>query len=156
MDLWWAWPCVVAYSEVALGLVFRQLVCWWVGMYPCPVVSCSAWGTKELAPADYWVLLLLGGARCWQKWSKLSAASISSVHVGDTIYLTPYMSPIYLTPVSMSPRWAAVAPDSPGDSPRPTGRSGLGSYQIIAFALCPSASEILCTFFNTLLIGEFL
>ena len=33
-------------------------------------------------------------------------------------------------------------PASPGDSPRPAGRSG--SYQITVFVLGPSAHEILC------------
>ena len=32
----------------------------------------------------------------------------------------------------------------PGDSPRPAGRCSPGSYQITAFALGPSAHEILC------------
>lgn len=32
---------------------------------------------------------------------------------------------------------------SPGDSPRPTGRSGPGSYEVTAFALAPSAHETL-------------
>ena len=35
-------------------------------------------------------------------------------------------------------------PASPQDSPRPAGRSSPGSYQITAFALGPSACEILC------------
>ena len=35
-------------------------------------------------------------------------------------------------------------PASPQDSPRPAGRSSPGSYQIAAFALGPSACEILC------------
>ena len=35
-------------------------------------------------------------------------------------------------------------PTSLGDSPRPAGRSGPASYQIIAFDLGPRACEILC------------
>lgn len=37
---------------------------------------------------------------------------------------------------------------SPGASPRSAGRSGLGSYQIFAFALGPSKHEILCASFK--------
>ena len=39
-------------------------------------------------------------------------------------------------------------PASPGDSLRPAGRSGLGSYQITAFALVPGACEVLCAPFK--------
>ena len=35
-----------------------------------------------------------------------------------------------------------------GDSPRPAGKSGPGSYQITAFALSPRACDILCTPFK--------
>ena len=40
-------------------------------------------------------------------------------------------------------------PASPGDPPRPAGRSGPGSYQITVFALGPSVCEILCALFKT-------
>ena len=42
-----------------------------------------------------------------------------------------------------------ATPTSPGDSPRPAGRSGPGSYQSIAFALHPGEWEILCTPFKS-------
>ena len=35
-------------------------------------------------------------------------------------------------------------PTSPGDPPRPPGRSGLGSYEVTVFALGPSVHETLC------------
>ena len=40
-------------------------------------------------------------------------------------------------------------PTSPGDSPRPAGRSGPVSYRIIAFALGPIVREILCMPFKS-------
>ena len=40
-------------------------------------------------------------------------------------------------------------PTSPGDSSRPAGRSGPGSYQITAFALGPRVHEILCAPFKS-------
>ena len=41
-----------------------------------------------------------------------------------------------------------LTPTSPGDSPRPAGRSGPGAYQITAFALGLGACEILCASFK--------
>ena len=38
---------------------------------------------------------------------------------------------------------------TPGDSPRPAGRSGLGSYHITAFTLSPGACESLCVQFKS-------
>ena len=35
-------------------------------------------------------------------------------------------------------------PASPGDPPRPAGKSGPGSYEVTAFALGPSVRETLC------------
>lgn len=50
-----------------------------------------------------------------------------------------------------APRGATIAPHptSPGDSPRPAGRSGIGSYQIATFALGPGAYEVLCVPFES-------
>ena len=54
------------------------------------------------------------------------------------------ISQIWLPPNMAAPgvhvsRVREPAPASPGDSPRPAGRSDSGSYQITAFALGPSA-----------------
>ena len=69
----------------------------------------------------------------------------TSVHTVET-------SQIWLTPMSTSPGWVSATSPNPvplGDSPRPAGRSGPGSYQIIVFVLGPSGHEILCAHFKS-------
>ena len=42
-----------------------------------------------------------------------------------------------------------LPPASLGDSPRPTGRSVPGSYQVMAFILGPGVCEIFCALFKS-------
>ena len=60
---------------------------------------------------------------------------------------SPVMSPtsVYVPQVSCSP----ATHTSPGDSLRPAGKSGAGSYQITDFALGPGVHEILCVPFKS-------
>lgn len=54
---------------------------------------------------------------------------------------------IYTQPAFMTLEGATAAPlplASLEDSPGPSGRSGLGSYEVTAFALSPSAGKTLC------------
>ena len=64
-----------------------------------------------------------------------------------SVHLVEY-SPICVPPVSVSPSEPQPPTASLGDSARPAGRSGPVSYQDIAYALGPSASEILCVPFK--------
>ena len=58
------------------------------------------------------------------------------VHVGEHSLLCP-------PPDFMNPERTTASPASPGDPPRPAGRSGPGSYGVTVFALSPNARQTL-------------
>jgi len=65
----------------------------------------------------------------------------SSISICVAEYSPVHLPPVSTTRVSHSPHTSA------GDSPRPAGRSGPGSYQITTFALGPGVCEVLWVLF---------
>ena len=91
---------------------FRQPFCWWAGLCSYPT-GCLAWAVPALEPAGCWV------------GPDLSAKMVTSKRAHMDEY-----SPVPPPPASVSPKW--VTPASPGDHPRPAGRSYPGSYGVTA------------------------
>ena len=135
---------------------------WWGCAGACPLVGrTGSWPSGEQGPcqgtclevavgslsADGWGCIpalsvvwpeagayrLLGGARSQYLGFKVSASSQSSCR-----------SPLCPPPAFMTPERATATPASPGDPPRPSGRSGPDSYGVTAFALEPSVHKTLC------------
>ena len=79
--------------------------------------------------------------QCSQDWmfTSMSATSVCALRVHSSHPQTQTHTPFLPPPPH---------PNSPRDSPRLIGRSGPGIYQITAFALGPSACEILCAPFK--------
>ena len=82
------------------------------------------------------------------KCSWLGSGLGTKMSVSRRVHTDEY-HPVCQSPVSMSQQWDTVIPASTGDPPKPPDMSGSRSYQITAFALNPSACEILCAFFKT-------
>ena len=111
--------------------VSRQSVCWCVGLCSRPVGR-LAWGVPVLEPAGCSAGpgLSAKDPRC------LPPAWVHSPLDGH--------SPLCPAPALWPQREPQLPPASPGDPPRPAGRSGPGSYGVTAFALGPGACDTLC------------
>ena len=57
--------------------------------------------------------------------------------------------PVYPPPVSLSSHWTTATPCLPRSSPRPAGKPGPGSYEVMALALGPRAHKTLCVPFKS-------
>ena len=110
----------------------RQPVCRWVGL--CPhLVSCLAWDFPALVTTDCWARVGLGpGANKLEEEFQMALAS-TRVHVIEG-------APKNGCCQYPCPQGELQLPlDSSGHSPRSTGRSDPGSYQITASTLGPRA-----------------
>ena len=111
--LWWAGPCQEA--ATSSGSLYSTCLMGEGGVPDQSVV----W-PEESSTGAY---RLLSGTRSWRQ-------NVSS-HKSSQIWMLS-AQPL---PMSMSPKWTTANPPSPEGPPRLAGRSGSGSYQIIAFAL---------------------
>ena len=100
----------------------RSWALWWAG--PCPGVAVGSEGHKAAC-------VLVGGAM------SLHSQSLGLSSQNSNFQCLCPQGELQLLPVS------------PRDSPRSTGRSDPGSFQIIASVLCPWACEILCAPFKS-------
>ena len=118
MVLWLARPCLGAWSRGDCGLRTLGSLPAVGGSLSPPSLSFDLKCPPALGPAGCSVGPGLG--------AKMSASR--GAHTDECSLIGP-------SPVPMSPGRPNLLPESPGDSSRPTGRSGPGSHQMMAFPL---------------------
>ena len=128
---WWTRLCLGACQDRTVGpLVFRKPVSWWVWLLSPQL---AVW----LEASQHWSLQVVGWGQVLVQMSQYGSHQECSRG-----WMFPIMSVSSVCVPRVSHSQPPFAP--PGDLSKPAGRCSPGSYQITAFALGPSAHEILC------------